>query len=58
MDIEEILTWAVKNLISKNLYLKLIISDKVSIWDWDVFVYGTKDRNKKNKNLVGRVPVQ
>lgn len=60
MDIEIIATSSINNLISRNSYLKPIIddNDKTPVWDGDVFVYRTKDRNKKNENLIGRVPVQ
>lgn len=60
MDIEKIATSSIKNIISRNSYLKPIIddNDKTPVWDGDVFVYRTKDRDKKNENLIGRVPVQ
>lgn len=60
MDIEKIATSSIKNLISRSSYLEPIINDndKTPVWDGDIFVYRTKDRNKRNENLIGRVPVQ
>lgn len=60
MDIEKVATSSIENLISRNSYLKPIIdnNDKTPVWDGDVFVYRTKDRNKSNNDLIGRVPVQ
>lgn len=60
MDIEKIATSSIQNLISRNSYLEPIINDndKTPVWDGDIFVYKTKDFHKKNKNLIGRVPVQ
>ncbi len=60
MNIEKIATSSIENLISRNSFLEPIINnnDKTPVWDGDVFVYRTKDRNKSNKDLIGRVPVQ
>jgi len=60
LDIEKIATSCIKMLLSRSPYLQPIIddNDKTPVWDGDIFVYNTKDRYKKNENLIGRVPVQ
>lgn len=60
MDIEIIATSTIEKLISRNSYLKTYIesNDKTPIWDGYVFVYRNKNRNKKNEDLIGKVPVQ
>lgn len=60
MDVEVIATSAVENLLSRNPYLKTIIgsNDKTPIWDGNIFVYRNRNCNKKNENLIGKVPVQ
>ena len=60
MDVEKIAAASIQNLLSRNSYLQPIViyNDKTPVWDGDIFVYKTKDRNKKNENMIGRVPVQ
>lgn len=60
MDIEVVATSTIEKLISRNPYLKTYIqsNDKTPIWDGEVFVYGNKNRNKRNRDLIGRVPIQ
>ncbi|KGK86564.1 hypothetical protein [Clostridium sp. HMP27] len=60
MDVEIAATSTIEKLISRNSYLKTYIdsNDKTPIWDGNVFVYRNKNCNKKNEDLIGRVPVQ
>lgn len=60
MDVEVIATSKIKGIISRNSYLRAVIddNDKTPIWDGDVFVYKTKDPNKRVSDSLGRVPVQ
>ncbi len=60
MDIEKIATSSIENLLSRNPYLRTKIdsNDKTPVWDGDIFVYCSKEPNKKNDDLLGKVPVQ
>lgn len=60
MDIEKVATSALENLLSKNPYLRAFINsnDKTPIWDGDIFVYKSKDNKNKNKDLIGKAPIQ
>jgi len=60
MDIEKIATSSIENLLSRNPYLRTKIdsNDKTTVWDGDIFVYCSKEPNKKNDDLLGKVPVQ
>lgn len=60
MNIEIVATSEVKRIISRNHYLKPVINenDNIPVWDGEVFVYRDKSKNQKNKNLIGKAPVQ
>ncbi len=60
MDVEKIATSSIENILSKNDFLKTDINnnDKIPIWDGGIFVYNKPNKNKPNKDLRGKAPIQ